>query len=160
MGFHSDNEIGNKGENIICDYLKNLYSTKGLVNVSRDEWFQQFDIDFLQIDTQGNINKIEVKTDRMADKTGNMVYEVYSDKRTYTQGCFEKTEADYIFYYLINTNILYIFNTQELREWVYENKDNLKLVDMGDFALGYVIPLNKLKDTSIKIKLTKGNQHE
>ena len=153
MGFRADNQFGGLGENIICDYLKNLSSTKGLVDVSRDEWFQQFDIDFLQIDIQGNINKIEVKTDRIADRTGNMVYEVYSDKRTYTQGCFEKTEADYIFYFLINTNILYIFETQELRQWVYDHQDNLKLIDIGDYALGYIIPLNNLKDISIKIKL-------
>ena len=57
------------------------------------------------------------------------------------------------FIYLINTNILYIFDTQELREWVLEHQHNLKLVDMGDFALGYIIRLNDLKDISIKIKL-------
>ena len=153
MGFHSDNEIGNKGENIICDYLKNLSSTIGLVDVSKDEWFQQFDIDFLQIDIQGNINKIEVKTDRLADKTGNMIYEIWSDRRIYSKGCFEKTEADYIFYYLINTNILYIFNTLELREWVKKHEIKLKRTPMGDYAVGYLIPLNDLKDISVKIKL-------
>ena len=59
MGFHSDSEIGNKGENIIYDYLWKHKSTLKIVDVSRDEWFQQFDIDFLQIDIQNNINKIE-----------------------------------------------------------------------------------------------------
>lgn len=150
--FNSDVQVGNKGEYIIYNYLSNHSSTINLIDVSKDKWFQQFDIDFLQI-TNDEINKIEVKTDRIADKTGNMVYEVYSDKRFYTLGCFEKTEADYIFYYLINTNILYIFYTQELREWVLEHQHNLKLVEMGDFALGYIIKLNDLKDISIKIKL-------
>ena len=152
MGFHTDNIVGQNGENIIYNYLSNHSSTINLVDVSKDKWFQQFDIDFIQI-TNNGINKIEVKTDRLADKTGNMVYEIYSDKRFYTLGCFEKTEADYIFYYLINTNILYIFDTQELREWILEHQHNLKLVDMGDFALGYIIRLNDLKDISIKIKL-------
>ena len=153
MGFRADNQFGGLGENIICDYLKNLSSTKGLVDVSRDEWFQQFDIDFLQIDIQNNINKIEVKTDRLADKTGNMVYEIWSDKRTHSKGCFEKTEADYIFYFLINTRMLYIFNTKELREWVLTHIDNLKQTDMGDNAFGYVIRLSDLKDISTKIKI-------
>lgn len=153
MGFITDNNIGCKGENIIYDYLMNHPSTDNLINVSNDSWFQQFDIDFIQIDGDGDVNKIEVKTDRMADKTGNMVYEVYSDRRNYTKGCFEKTESDYIFYYLINTNILYIFDTQELREWVLEHQHNLKLVDMGDYALGYIIPLNDLKEISIKERL-------
>ena len=152
MGFHKDNIVGQNGEYIIYNYLSNHSSTINLIDVSKDKWFQQFDIDFIQITNDG-INKIEVKTDRIADRTGNMVYEVYSDKRFYTLGCFEKTEADYIFYYLINTNILYIFDTQELREWVLEHQHNLKLVDMGDFALGYIIRLNDLKDISIKIKL-------
>lgn len=150
--FNSDVQVGNKGENIIYNYLINHPSTDSLIDVSKDKWFQQFDIDFLQVTNDG-INKIEVKTDKIADRTGNMVYEIYSDKRFYTLGCFEKTEADYIFYYLINTNILYIFDTQELREWVLEHQYNLKLVDMGDFALGYIIKLNDLKDIYIKERL-------
>ena len=153
MSFNSDIQIGNKGENIIYNYLLNHPSTDNLIDVSNDKWFQQFDIDFIQIDGGGDVNKIEVKTDRLADKTGNMVYEIYSDRRTYAKGCFEKTQANYIFYYLINTNILYIFDTQELREWILKHQHNLKLVEMGDFALGYIIKLNDLKDISIKIKL-------
>ena len=124
MGFHSDNEIGNKGENIIFNYLLNHSSTINLIDVSKDKWFQQFDIDFLQV-TNNGINKIEVKTDKLADKTGNMVYEIWSDRRIYAKGCFEKTEADYIFYYLINTKVLYIFNTQELRTWVNKHENEL-----------------------------------
>ena len=151
--FNSDVQVGNKGENIIYDYLMNHPSTDSLINVSNDSWFQQFDIDFIQIDGDGDVNKIEVKTDRMADKTGNMVYEIFSDRRTHTKGCFEKTHADYIFYYLINTKVLYIFNTQELREWVYEHRNELWQTYMGDFAIGYVIPLNDLKDIYIKEKL-------
>lgn len=153
MSFNSDIQIGDKGENIIYNYLWKHKSTLKIVDVSKDKWFQQFDIDFLQITNNGIINKIEVKTDRIADRTGNMVYEIYSDRRTYTKGCFEKTEADYIFYYLINTNILYIFSTQELREWILEHQHNLKLVEMGDYALGYIIKLNDLKDIYTKERL-------
>ena len=153
MGFHKDNIVGQNGENIIYDYLMNHPSTDSVINVSNDTWFQQFDIDFIQVDGNGGVNKIEVKTDRLADKTGNMVYEYWSDRRTFSVGCFEKTQADYIFYYLINTKVLYIFNTQKLREWVHKRKDKLWQTCMGDFALGYVIPLNELKDIYIKEKL-------
>ena len=151
--FNSDIQIGNKGENIIYDYLMNHPSTDNVMDVSKSWWFQQFDIDFIQIDKNGSVNKIEVKTDRMADKTGNMVYEIYSDRRTCSQGCFEKTQADYILYYLINTKVLYIFDTQELREWVHKHKNELWQTCMGDFALGYIIPLNDLKNIYIKEKL-------
>ena len=151
--FNSDIQVGNKGENIIYDYLMNHPSTDNVINVSKSWWFQQFDIDFIQIDKNGSVNKIEVKTDRLADKTGNMIYEIYSDRRTCSQGCFEKTQADYILYYLINTKILYIFDTQELRAWVHKHKDKLWQTCMGDFAIGYVIPLNDLKNIYIKEKL-------
>lgn len=153
MGFHSDNEIGNKGENTIFNFLSTYPSTTAIIDVTKDEWFQQFDIDFIWQDTEYNIFKIEVKTDTLADKTGNMVYEIWSDKRTHSKGCFEKTEADYIFYYLINSRTLYVFNTKELREWVLEHIDDLKQTDMGDNAFGYVIKLNDLKDISTKIKI-------
>lgn len=153
MGFYADNEIGNKGENIIFNYLWKHKSTLKIIDVTKDKWFQQFDIDFLWQDTEYNIFKIEVKTDTLADKTGNMVYEIWSDKRTYSKGCFEKTEADYIFYYLINTKVLYIFNTQELRTWVNKHENELWQTCMGDFAIGYVIPLNDLKEISIKERL-------
>lgn len=153
MGFHSDNEIGNKGENAIFDFLSTYPSTTAIIDVTKDVWFQQFDIDFIWQDTEYNIFKIEVKTDTLADKTGNMVYEYWSDRRTFSVGCFEKTHADYIFYYLININILYIFNTQELREWFKKHQIKLKQIYMGDYALGYIIPLNELKNISIKVKL-------
>ena len=153
MSFREDNKFGGLGENIVCNYLANHPSTNALIDVSRDEWFQCFDIDFLQVDIENNINKIEVKTDRLADKTGNMVYEFISDRRTNSIGCFEKTQADYIFHYLINTNIIYIFNTQELQKWVHEHKNNLWQTYMGDYAIGYIIPLNDLKDISVKVRL-------
>ena len=153
VGFRTDNEIGNKGENAIFNFLSTYPSTTAIINVTKDEWFQQFDIDFIWQDTEYNTFKIEVKTDRLADKTGNMVYEIWSDKRTHSKGCFEKTEADYIFYYLINNRTLYVFNTKELREWVLEHIDDLKQTDMGDSAFGYVIRLGDLKDISTKIKL-------
>lgn len=153
MGFHSNNEIGNKGENTIFNFLSTYPSTTAIIDVTKDEWFQQFDIDFIWQDTEYNIFKIEVKTDTLADKTGNMVYEIWSDKRTHSKGCFEKTEADYIFYYLINSRTLYVFNTKELREWVSEHIDDLKQTDMGDNAFGYVIKLGDLKDISTRIRL-------
>ena len=153
MGFHSDNEIGSMGESAIFDFLSTYPSTTTIIDVTKDEWFQQFDIDFIWQDTEYNTFKIEVKTDRLADKTGNMIYEIWSDKRFYTKGCFEKTEADYIFYYLINTRTLYIFKTLELRQWVSEHANNLRQSNMGDNAFGYIIRLNDLKDISTKIKL-------
>lgn len=150
--FNKDLTFGKSGENAIYDFLINHESTINVVDVSNDEWFQNFDIDFLH-ETKEGINKIEVKTDRIADKTHNMVYEVTSNKYTSSLGCFEKTEADFLFYYIINAKMLYIFYMSQLREWVNENKQNLKLIEIGDCALGYLIKLKDVEHISAKILL-------
>ena len=49
MGFHKDNIVGQNGEYIIYNYLSNHSSTINLIDVSKDKWFQQFDIDFIQV---------------------------------------------------------------------------------------------------------------
>lgn len=149
---NKDFKRGKIGEDKIIDFLSSHKSTLQLIDVSYDKWFQQCDVDLLQI-TNNGINKIEIKTDFMAHRTGNLAYETTSCKYTNTIGCFEKTCADYIFYYIINTNVLYIFDTLELRQWVEDNKDNLKLIEMGDMALGYLIKLNKLKNIATIINL-------
>lgn len=150
--FSDDSTFGKIGENIVANFLKKHKSTIDVIDVSNDKWFNNFDIDFLQI-TKNGINKIEVKTDRIAHKTGNMVYEFISNKYASSIGCFEKTEADFLFYYLEKTKVLYIFDIQDLRNWVRSNKDNLKIVEMGDCAIGYLIKLKEVNDISIKIKL-------
>ena len=37
MGFHSDNEIGNKGENAIFNFLSTYPSTTAIIDVTKDE---------------------------------------------------------------------------------------------------------------------------
>lgn len=150
--FNKDLSFGKDGEYIIYKFLCKHESTLDLINVSDDKWFQNFDIDYLQ-KTKNGINKIEIKTDRIAHRTGNIVYEFISNKYCNSLGCFKKTEADFLFYYLYETKILYIFVIEELKEWVSQNKNKLKVVDMGDCAIGYLIKLKDLSDIYTKIYL-------
>ena len=151
--FQKDLNTGSIGEDIIFDFLQTRKMTKYVLDVRNDKFFQDIDIDFIQETINNNIIKIEVKTDTMAHRTGNLAYEHTSNKYYNTIGCFEKTKSDYIFYYLTETNELYILSTIKLRNYVNSNKDNLREVRMGDNALGYLIKLNELIKYNIGSKV-------
>lgn len=142
--FQQDLKTGNIGEEIIFEFLKGNIATRTILDVRHDKFFQDVDIDFIQETLQSEIRKIEVKTDTLAHKTGNLAYEHTSNKYYNTIGCFEKTRADYIFYYLTETKELYILHTESLRNYVSLNKNKLREVSMGDSALGYLVKLEDL----------------
>lgn len=114
--FNDSIVIGEQGESIIEKYLKSLPHIKSIQCVRNVFKYRQADIDFLVKLKNDKKVSIEVKTDTY--KTGNMYYETKSCIEENTLGCFEKTEADFIFYYFIELDRLYIFKTKELRNWV------------------------------------------
>lgn len=146
--FQQDLRTGSIGEDIVFDFLKSNAKTKSLIDVRYDALFQELDVDFIQETHDNQVRKIEVKTDTMAHRTGNLAYEHTSNKYCNSIGCFEKTKSDFIFYYLTGTREVYILHTESLRGYVHTNKNKLREVNMGDNALGYLI---KLKD------ITKNN---
>ena len=87
--------------------------------------------------------KIEVKTDTQAHLSKNIVYEYTSNKHYGTEGCFEKTKCDVMFYYLSGVDKLYYINMYNLREYIKNEKDNLRKIEMGDYALGYLLRMKK-----------------
>lgn len=142
--FQKDLKVGKTGEDVVLDFLKVNGSTKNVLDVREDKLFQELDIDFIQETLYSELRKIEVKTDTLAHKTGNLAYEHTSNKYYNTLGCFEKTKADYIFYYLSEIKSVYILKVSELRNYVRLNKNRLREVSMGDSALGYLIKLEDL----------------
>lgn len=147
--FQKDLSTGKIGEDVIFDFLKTNKTTKTVVDVRLDKFFQELDVDFIQETYNNEVRKIEVKTDTMAHKTGNLAYEHTSNKYYNSIGCFEKTRADYIFYYLTETRETYILHTETLREYIRVHKNSLREVSMGDNALGYLIKLKELIQNNI-----------
>lgn len=141
---------GEKGELVVWNLFIKQKGIKSVVDVRDDLRFREEDVDFLIEDINRQFTKVEVKTDFMLDKTGNFAYEKESSKTYHTQGCFEKTKADFIAYYVPNINKVYLINVGLLRDFVHGS--NLRLVQMGDDALGHLIPLNELKQREIIIK--------
>lgn len=149
-------EIGKRGEEHIIDYLKSSPRVTDLVDVRNDRAYQKIDVDFLMTLDDGKEYKVEVKTDTY--KSGNIYYETISSKEAETTGCFEKTEADYLFYYFINWGFLYVFSMDEYRQWFskmeekfikkgYQKKvKNRGYKDSTYTSIGYAYPVSILED--------------
>lgn len=146
--FKNDLERGKVGEEIVKSFLGDLDWVTDLNDVRDDKEYQKQDIDFV-VKTSYSI---EVKTDSLAHITGNLAYEYISNKNYNSVGCFEKTKSDYIYYYLTESKELYIIDTIMLQQYVSENKNKLKLVPMGDYALGYLIKFDTLVKEQISEK--------
>lgn len=157
--FRQSMEIGKRGEEDIYNYLKNNEIIDNIIDVRNDKAYQKIDVDYL-IYINGKEHKIEIKTDTY--KSGNIYYETISSNESSTLGCFEKTEADYLFYYFINWGYLYIFSMEEYRKWFQEieqefiNKGYQKKVknrgykDKTYTSIGYAYPVSILEELNPK----------
>ncbi|MEW6499503.1 MAG: hypothetical protein AB1589_44625, partial [Cyanobacteriota bacterium] len=59
---------------------------------------------------------VEVKGDRW-NRTNNFFFETHSNLEKGTMGCFLYTEADWLFYYFVNTRLLYKLPMPKTRDW-------------------------------------------
>lgn len=148
--FEEDITFGKTGEEIVWLALLNNPQTKQVVDVRKDKYFQANDVDFLQILTNGKCNKIEIKTDRKAHETGNIVYETKSNENL---GCLERTIADYIIYCLSGNGNIYCFNPQVVKKYI--EFTNPKEIDMGDGAKGYLLDIEDLMKKKVIKELEK-----
>ena len=152
--FLIDLKTGEIGESVVLKFLQKESNVEDVIDVRDNKLFQKYDVDFLVYTDRSIIVPIEVKSDTMAHRTGNIAYEVLSNKHYNTKGCFEKTRARYIYYYLTKTKQLYQIDVIKLRSHVENNyKNNKKLIPMGDNALGYLIKINELLKCNIMKEL-------
>lgn len=124
--------------------MKKSPRTVSLIDASADGFFQNLDIDFLQERTDGAVIKYEVKTDTQAHRTGNIVWERTTSGHV---GCLEKSQADYILYYLSETKTMLGFNPARVRKLTRTNR--YRLTKMGDNATGWLLPIAELKEMGI-----------
>lgn len=84
--------------------------------------YQEIDVDLLINYTNRQV-LVEIKADRH-HKTGNFFFETVSNVERDTLGCFLYTQADYIFYYFIHIQTLYVLPMPQVRQWFLTNIDN------------------------------------
>ena len=146
--FSGRDKLGKIGEAVCQEYLKTWSCVKNIENVRNNKDYQKKDIDIVMTLKDEQVVTVEVKTDSYI--SGNMFYETISDDVKNEVGCFEKTEADFIFYYFINPQYrkAYVFNTEYLRDWVHKHKDEFTLKRVFNYSYcswGYAFPLDRLE---------------
>lgn len=150
MPFLSDSKSGEVGEQVVWNLFIKMKTVRNVIDVRDDEYFRKVDVDFL-IETSGRqFVWLEVKTDSMAARTGNMAYEVLSNKNFNTLGCLEKTAAGWIAYYVPDANKVYLMDAKKLRSHAHSGR--YSEVSMGDQATGFLIPLRALYEAHVILK--------
>lgn len=149
--FIKDLKTGEVGEKITMEYLSSIENFDCILDVRDNKLFQKIDVDFLVLTKDNIMLPVEVKSDTMAHRTNNIVYETVSNRKTGSIGCFEKTRAKYMYYYLTVPQELYVIDVIKLQEYAHENCT--KKVRMGDCAEGYLIKMNALLDLEIMKKV-------
>ena len=119
--FRESLKVGERGEALIMDYLEKSPNVRKIIDVRDSKLHQEIDVDLLVKMNSGQELKIEVKTDTYT--SGNIYYETMSALETGSIGCFEKTEADYMFYFFMNLKTLYILKMDEYRKWFNDKKE-------------------------------------
>jgi len=129
------------------------FETAHVHDVQQDRRYQNLGIDLLWIAraSQGVCSiTVEVKGDRN-DSTGNFFIETISDLQWNTPGAFLICQAEWYFYYFVNTGVLYCLPMHLLKPWF------LNLIDSFDerstqsehegrrwTTMGRLVPISKV----------------
>lgn len=151
MGFKESLHQGCLGELIVRDFLEKQPWCRNVIDLRYDKAFQDKDVDFMVENQTRQFTYIEVKTDFVAHKTNNLAYELSTSGNA---GCFDKTEANMIAYYLPESKELYLIDAKALRNYVYQKRGDP--IPMGDNATGFLIPFSELDSKNIIKKHYKG----
>lgn len=112
-----------------------------VIDVSDNPRYWHKDIDLL-VEGKEKVWSIEVKYDKQLHFTGNCFIEIANPRSKDGKGWFEFCEADWLFYGNGMTDTFYCMRLDELRAFIAENKDSLKLRSSHDDSRGYLLPLD------------------
>lgn len=134
--FYKDLERGKKGERYVCELMARRHHKVKDVSLDFDAGF-----DFWIDD-----NKVELKTDYVINRSGNLFLEDYIkySKGDSAQGWFKTCKAQYLFYLDEKSLTLYIYLLDELRDYVKENQGYIPYRSVDDgYKKVYGYCLNK-----------------
>jgi len=156
--FEEQLTIGKRGESLIKKYYESQTTNEGkikfIVRDARKEE-QLKGADFFILNNELGTRYVEVKTDTLAESTGNVALEiqiVHPDKKTI--GCAFKTFPDFLFYWIYPTNTVLYWNPTALIphivDWIIEDK--YKIVDAENknfFSRSMIVPIEDLRATGL-----------
>lgn len=149
--FEKSIKQGELGECVVWNWLSKQDWCTNVVDLRKAKKFQDLDIDFLVFCQNKDARLVEVKTDYLAHLTNNIVYETSTSGN---EGCFNKTQADLIAYYLPSSEQLYLLDVNRLKNLVKSH--NFDKVKMGDKSEGYLITIKELKENQIILHKSEG----
>lgn len=104
------------------------FDTRLVHSVEDDPRYQPLGIDLLWVVPERSFLRcmtIEVKGDRYAT-TGNFFFETVSNIDRTTTGAFVITKAEWLFYYFLNTGMLYCLPMEVVKPWFIEHLARFK----------------------------------
>jgi hypothetical protein len=143
-------QVSERAVSDIDYWLRSFEFTGYVKNVEDDPHYQSLDVDLLWL-YKNREYKIEIKGDRW-HKTGNFFFETLSNKEKNTPGCFLYTEADFIFYYFIETRALFLLPMPVTADWFRNNlerfseRETTTPFENGSFytTVGRLVPIDSV----------------
>ncbi|WP_254174508.1 nuclease-related domain-containing protein [Planktothrix pseudagardhii] len=123
----------------VLNWLKNLPQTSDLQIVETQPEYQAQKIDLLLTTNKGTF-KIKITPDS-CNTTENFFFE------TNPSGAFMSSQADWLFYYFVNSRLLYLLPLPETRNWLKDNLNQFssKVIDNENKKIiGKLVSINDL----------------
>lgn len=111
--FNKSIEIGKRGEQEFIELFSQLPTVNQIVDLRDSPEMRENDIDFLVRTPKGNFT-LELKTDTYA--SGNFFIETISAKETHSVGWAFKSKAQFLAYYFIKYQKIYIFKMKDIQK--------------------------------------------
>lgn len=160
-------EVADIGFRDVNLFLCAMPETIAVINVEKDKHFQRKDIDLIWVYKYKNseyMKRVEIKADRYS-QTGNYFIETVSNQTKDTKGCFLYTEADFLFYYFVDTKELNVIPMPLAKEWFLANQDRFiekelsTLVGKGSYVTkGRLVPKKTLNKEVKGVKVIMLNE--
>ena len=163
--FEKSNKFGKLGEAIVMSYLSSgmIPAIESVRDVSKNSSYRAIDVDAIVRlrNKKGAVGDwlCEIKADTYKD---NIFYETVSDIQKGTLGCMLVTKCNFLCYYYINLDMMYVISMRKYREWVDSVKHKpwvkTKTVHNVDddgheyWSEGYAIPRYRLEQAVEKGK--------
>jgi hypothetical protein len=146
--FKNSLTLGKLGEEEVIKYFNKQEIE--FVDVRNDKDYQSKDVDFV-LYTSMDAWCVDIKTDNMISKTGNLFIETTSNKELGKKGWLYASKADEIWYFDYVNKIIYVLHLEKFRDWFERYKDQFQeriVINKhatGTYtSMGYLIPLTEL----------------
>lgn len=140
------------GEEATEKYLQDVYGKDNVQDVRNFKAYQNADVDYVAYDNEARkMMNYEVKTDFQANNTGNVAYELTSNRNP---GCLGRSAADYVAYITFATEQnpnthFYMINLPEWRKLISNSNKDSKWIfrwnaPMGEGVVGHLFRIEGL----------------